>query len=50
MIFRESFIRKGEVGSHKEELSVDVLEKIEAWQKSYLDKEKLTLADILWSN
>lgn len=50
VIFRESFIRKGEVGSHKEELSEEILQKIEAWQKSYLEKENLTLDDILYSN
>lgn len=49
-IFSATFMRKGKVGSYKDELSGDLLKKIDVWEKSYLEKEKLSLDDILWSN
>lgn len=43
------FIRKGQVGSYKEELPNEFLEKMDIWEKQYLDKYNLTLNDILFT-
>lgn len=48
--FSATFLRKGVVGSYKQELSNDFLKKIDAWEQSYLETEGLSLDDILWSN
>uniref|UniRef100_T1GQK1 Sulfotransferase domain-containing protein n=1 Tax=Megaselia scalaris TaxID=36166 RepID=T1GQK1_MEGSC len=42
------FMRKGVVGSYKKEMSEELLQKIDSWEKSYLDPEHLTLDDILF--
>uniref|UniRef100_T1GMP4 Sulfotransferase domain-containing protein n=1 Tax=Megaselia scalaris TaxID=36166 RepID=T1GMP4_MEGSC len=44
------FYRKGKVGSYKDELSEEILNKIDKWQKNFLDCEGIYLEDILWSN
>lgn len=43
------FMRKGQVGSYKEELPKEFIEKIDNWENSYLEKFDLTLNDILYS-
>lgn len=43
------FLRNGLVGAHRKELSVEFLEKVDAWEKGFLGEYGLSLDDILFS-